>query len=114
MLASYQGIVENGRIRLIGATLPEGAQVLVVAPSPATTYDKTYPPEVQEQLGRLNAIPPEEWRKSFDAIRRAWKESAPAELENEELTDQELVRLVHDFEGSLSLDGDSGFAYNHF
>ncbi|HLF24953.1 MAG TPA: hypothetical protein VJG32_01350 [Anaerolineae bacterium] len=87
-LNTYQGVVEGGKVRLLNATLPDGVQVVVVAPETL--------PSIEEQLERLRRLSPEEWRKPFDAIRRAWETSEPADQEAETLTDDELNALVHE------------------
>ncbi len=86
MLATYHGVVEHGLVRLRDGALPEGAEVVVVV---------WKPPSVEEQERRLAALSAEEWRKPFEAVRRAWDESAPTELEGESLSDDELNTLVH-------------------
>lgn len=87
MLISYRGVVENGKVRLRDTVLlPEGAEVIVVTQQPLS---------LEEQERRLAALPPEEWHRSFDAVRRAWDESEPAELEGETLSDDELNAIVH-------------------
>jgi len=87
MLISYRGVVENGKVRLRDTVvLPEGAEVIVVTQQPLS---------LEEQERRLAALHPEEWRRSFDAVRRAWDESEPAELEGETLSDDELNAIVH-------------------
>ena len=87
MLTTYQGVVEEGKVKLFGPRPPDGTLVVVVAQAW---------PSVEEQIARLRAIPDDEWRKSFDALRRAWDESEPAELEGEQLSTEELVKLVHE------------------
>jgi len=87
MLATFQGVVKEGQVRLFGAPPPDGTFVVVVAPEL---------PSVEEQEARLRAIPDNEWHKSFDTLRRAWDESKPAELEDEPLSTEELVKLVHE------------------
>jgi hypothetical protein len=86
MAATFQGVIEKGQVRWLGAAPPEGMLIVAVAKES---------PSVEEQIKRIQSIPPDEWRKSFDALRRAWEESEPAELEGEELADEELVKLVH-------------------
>ena len=87
-LNTYQGVVEGGKVRLLNATLPDGVQVVVVAPETL--------PSIEEQLERLRGLSPEEWRKPFEAIRQAWKKSEPADQEAETLTDDELSALIHE------------------
>ncbi len=87
MLVTFQGVVKEGQVRLFGAPPPDGTFVVVVA----SAF-----PSVEEQEARLRAIPDDEWRKSFDTLRRAWDESKPAELEDEPLSPEELVKLVHE------------------
>ncbi len=86
-LVSYQGVVEGGKVRLIGATLPDGVKVIVVAPQL---------PSVEEQIKHLEAVSPDEWRKPFEAAIRAWDESEPAELEDQPLSDAELSALIEE------------------
>jgi hypothetical protein len=87
MLISYHGVVENGKVRLRDTVvLPEGAEVIVVTQQPLS---------LEEQERRLAALLPEEWPRSFEAVRRAWDESEPAELEGETLSDDELNAIVH-------------------
>ena len=87
-LNSYQGVVEGGKVRLLNATLPDGVEVVVVAPETL--------PSIEGQLERLRRLSPEEWREPFDAIRQAWEKSQPAEREGEALTDDELNALIHE------------------
>jgi hypothetical protein len=87
MLVSYRGVVgKDGAVRLLDAALPFGVQVVVVAQEQLS---------VEEQIKRLEALSPELWRKPFEAVHHAWEQSEPAELEDEALSDDELVTLVH-------------------
>jgi len=88
-MISYPGVVEGGKVRLIDAALPDGTEVVVVAVAQPL-------PSVEEQIQRLQAIPPEEWRKPFEAAIRAWDESEPAELEGQPLSDSELSALIEE------------------
>ena len=87
-LNSYQGVVEGGKVRLLNATLPDGVKVVVVAPDAL--------PSIEEQLERQRSLSAEEWRKPFEAIRRAWEESEPTDREAETMTDGELNALMHE------------------
>ena len=87
-LASYQGVVENGVVRLKGATLPDGTKVLVVA------VESRLAP-VDEQVRRLRAIPDEEWRKPFDELVEFAQEH-PAEVDIDTISDEELNAIVHE------------------
>ena len=87
-LTSYEGVVEGGKVRLLNATLPDGVKVVVVAPETL--------PSVEEQIARLRSLSPEERREPFDALRRAWERSEPAELEGEALSDDELNALIQE------------------
>jgi hypothetical protein len=85
MATAFQGVIEKGQIRWVGVAPPEGTLVVVVPQEP---------PSVDEQIKRLQAIPPAEWRKSFEAVLCAWDESEPAELEDQPLSDDELKTLI--------------------
>ncbi len=85
MLATFQGVVERGGVRWIGTAPPVGTLVVVVAREL---------PSVEDQIARLQAIPPDEWRKSFEPLYRAWDESEPAELEGQRLSEAELQALI--------------------
>jgi hypothetical protein len=86
MLASYHGIVRNGRIVLRGIQLPEGAEVIVVVRSQLP---------LEEQEKRLAALSKKEWLAPFDAyIELAY--AFPAEVDIETIGDEELTTLVHE------------------
>jgi hypothetical protein len=85
MATTFQGVIEKRQIRWIGAPPPEGTLVVVMPQEP---------PPIDEQIKRLQAIPSDDWRKSFQAVLRAWDESAPAELEGQPLSDDELQALI--------------------
>src|SRR3990172_8797253 len=101
MLATYRGVVEGGKVRLQDAVLPEGAEVVVVA------LERNYPPvDAQAQrLAKLVAEGPEEWHKPFDAIRRAWEASEPAELEGQPLAEDELNVLIEQVREEVYAEG---------
>jgi hypothetical protein len=87
-LTTYRGVIKDGLVRLRHAPpLPAGTEVLVVAAQPL--------PSPEEQRHRLAALPPDEWRKPFDAVRAAWDASEPAPDEDALLSDEELVELIH-------------------
>jgi hypothetical protein len=86
MLASYHGIVRNGRIVLRNVQLPEGAEVIVVVHSQLL---------LEEQEKRLAALSDEEWSAPFDAYIELAK-AFPAEVDIETIGDEELVALVHE------------------
>ena len=60
-LTSYQGVVQNGVIRLRDVRLPEGAQVVVVVAETQTL-------SVDEQLQRLQARPLDDRQRRFDEL----------------------------------------------
>ena len=87
MLTAYRGIVRNGKIELEDASLPDGAEVVVVA------QEKS--PSLEEQKRRPADIPQEEWEARRDAYDQFLKEH-PAEADISELSDEEIVALVHE------------------
>lgn len=87
MLATFRGVVEDGQVRWISDTPPEGAQFVAVA----STF-----PSVEEQLARLKAIPPEERQKAFDEFIRLARQEPPREVDISQISDQELVDIVHE------------------
>ncbi len=91
-LASYQGVVQDGVIRLRDARLPEGTPVLVVAEA------QTLP--VEEQVRRLQAIPPDEWRKPFDEL-MARASQRQADVDIDTISDEELDALVHEVRAEM-------------
>ena len=86
MTANYEGVVENGVIRLRGATLPEGTKVVVV-------YSRDL--SVEEQLARLNAMSLEERQRAFDQFTEFARQH-PAEADIDKLSDEELDAIVHE------------------
>ena len=87
-LASYQGVVQDGVIRLRDARLPEGTKVLVVA------VESTLLP-LDEQIRRLEAMSPEERSKAFDDF-IAFADQHPAEVDIDTISDEELNAIVHE------------------
>ncbi len=87
-LASYQGVVQDGVIRLRDVRLPEGTKVVVVA-----VETQTLP--VEEQVRRLQAMPPDEWRKPFDEYIE-FADQHPAEVDIDTISDEELDAIVHE------------------
>lgn len=89
VLTTYRGVVEKGVVRLRppSPALPEGAEVLVVAVQPL--------PSPEEQERRFAEISEEEWRKPFDEF-ILLSRAEPAEVDIEEISDEELVALVHE------------------
>ena len=85
MLEAFQGVVEQDRVRWIGIAPPVGTRIKVVAQEL---------PSVKEQEVRLAAILPEEWRQAFDEFIQFSREH-PAEVDISELSDEELVAIVH-------------------
>jgi hypothetical protein len=87
MLATYQGVVKEGQVRLFGTPPPDGALVVVVASEFSS---------VEEQEARLRAIPHEERRKAFDEYLERARQGHPPEADVAATSDQELVDVVHD------------------
>lgn len=85
MSEAFQGIVEQDRVRWIGFAPPVGTKIKVVAQEL---------PSVEEQEARLAAIPDEEWRRAFNEFIQFSREH-PAEADISELSDEELVAIVH-------------------
>ncbi len=81
-----QGIVENGSVRIIGTQLPEGTRVVVLARQLLS---------IQEQAERLEAIPLDEWSKSFDELVELAHPGPQPEADIESVSDQELEDVVH-------------------
>jgi predicted DNA-binding antitoxin AbrB/MazE fold protein len=90
-LTSYQGVVQNGVIRLRDVHLPEGAQVVVVVAS-------TLP--VEEQVRRLQAVPLEERQQRFDTLAER-AEQYQAEVEIDTVSDEELNAIVHEVRAEM-------------
>lgn len=88
MLVSYQGIVkEDGLVQLLGASLPVGVRVVVVAP-------QLLP--VEQQIERLEGLSSHEWREPFDEFVRQASQEAQPEVDIDTLGDDDLVKLVHE------------------
>ena len=87
MLATFQGVVKEGQVRLFGTPPPDGTFVVVVA---------SELPSVEEQEARLRAIPLEERRKAFDEYLERARQGAAPEVDVATVSDQELVDVVHD------------------
>ena len=87
MLATFQGVVKEGQVRLFGAPPPDGTLVVVVA---------SELPSVEDQEARLRAIPLEERRKAFDEYLERARQGPPPEVDVATVSDQELVDVVHD------------------
>jgi hypothetical protein len=87
MLATYQGVVRDGQVRLFGAAPPDGTLVVVVA---------SELPPAGEQEARLHAIPIEGRRRAFDEYLEQARRGPAPEADVTTVTDQELVGVVHD------------------
>ena len=87
MLATFQGVVKEGQVRLFGTPPPDGTFVVVVA---------SELPSVEEQEARLRAIPLEERRKAFDEYLERARQGAAPEVDVATVSDQELVDVVHE------------------
>ncbi len=86
MLVSYHGVIREGQIQLQGpATLPEGAQVLLVI-SP--------PEQVESQEQRLTTLSTEVWQAPFDEFMTN-PETENTVIDLDLVSDQTLVDLVH-------------------
>ena len=92
-LTSYEGVVQDGMIRLRDVRLPEGTKVLVVAVETKTLL-------VEEQVRRLQTIPLEEWRKPFDAYIE-FADKHPAEVDIDTISDDELDAIVHEVRAEM-------------
>lgn len=86
MIATYRGIIRDGKVELTGVALPEGAEVVVVVETHLT---------LSEQRLRYDALSDEEWRAPFLAYQRITADE-PAEVQDSELSDESLNALVHD------------------
>jgi hypothetical protein len=95
MLATFQGVVKEGQVRLFGTPPPDGTFVVVVAPEL---------PSVEEQEARLRAIPLEERRKAFDEYLERARHGAAPEVDVATVSDQELVDVVHDVREGMQHD----------
>jgi hypothetical protein len=91
-LTSYQGVVHNGVIRLRDVRLPEGAQVVVVVASALP---------VEEQVSRLQAIPPAERQRRFDTLAER-AEQYQAEVDVDTVSDEELDAIIHEARAEMS------------
>lgn len=89
VLTTYRGVVEKGVIRLRppSPAPPDGTEVLVVAVQSL--------PSIEEQERRLAALSAEEWRRPFDEF-ILLSQAEPAEVDIEDISDEELVALVHE------------------
>ena len=88
VLVTYHGVLEkNGVVRLHqDPALPEGTEVVVVVAQPLS---------IKEQEHRLAALSPDKWRKPFDEFAAVvTKEQAVVDIVD--MSDEELVRLVHE------------------
>jgi hypothetical protein len=86
MIATYRGIIRDGKVELQGVKLPEGAEVIVVAEAYLT---------LQEQGERYASLSDEKWGEPFAAYRAlSIKESG--EVQEEDLTDEALTAVVHE------------------
>jgi predicted DNA-binding antitoxin AbrB/MazE fold protein len=87
-LNSYQGVVQNGVIRLRDIRLPEGTAVLVVVAEAQTS-------SVEEQVRRLQAVPLEERQRRFDMLAER-AEQYQAEVDIDTVSDEELNAIIHE------------------
>jgi len=92
-LTSYQGVVQNGVIRLRDVRLPEGAQVVVVVAETQTL-------SVDEQLQRLQARSPDDRQRRFDELADRMSQHQ-AEVDIDTVSDEELAALVHGVRAEL-------------
>jgi hypothetical protein len=92
-LTSYQGVVQNGVIRLRDVRLPEGTPVLVVI-----AEARTLP--VEEQVRRLQAMPLEEYQRCFDTLAER-AEQYQAEVDIDTVSDEELDAIVHEVRAEM-------------
>ncbi|GEM_PF-2153127 len=83
-LIGYEGLIDNGQVRLKGAPrLPDGTRLLVVVTE--------YPVWVSRGMTA------EEWREPFEEFAAGAQAAAPAPLEDQPLSDEEInvdVRAV--------------------
>lgn len=86
MLATFQGVVKNGQVRLFGSPPPDGTLVVVVA---------TERRSVEEQEARLRAIPLEERQQAFDEYLLRAQQGPSPEVDIASMSDQALVEVVH-------------------
>jgi hypothetical protein len=86
MIATYRGIIRDGKAELHNARLPEGAEVIVVAEAFLT---------LEEQAERLAVLTLEEWQSPF-LLHQSLFQNHPGEAQEEDLTDQAWNTLVHD------------------
>lgn len=93
-LTSYQGVVQDGVIRLRDVRLPEGAAVLVVVAEAQTV-------PVEEQVRRLQTLPLEERQRRFDALAER-AEQYQAEVDIDTVSDEELNEIIHEVRAELA------------
>ena len=86
-LTTYRGIVRDGKIIIQDADLPNGLEVIVVA--------QQLPVSLEAQKRRLAAIPQDEFENRLDEYDQFLKEH-PAEADISDLSDEEIVKLVHE------------------
>lgn len=92
MLTTYRGIVRNGKIELKDGYLPEGTKVIVAVERL---------PSIEAQKARFQAMSQEEWEKPFKDY-AAFLAAHPPEADINELSDEELVALVHEVREELN------------
>ena len=81
-LIGYEGLIDNGQVRLKGAPpLPDGTRLLVVVTE--------YPAWVSRGMTEA------EWRKPFEEFIAAAQAAEPAPLEDQPLSDEEINASVH-------------------
>ncbi len=81
-LIGYEGLIDNGQVRLKGAPrLPDGTRLLVVVTE--------YPAWVSRGMSEA------EWRRPFDEFSATAQAAEPAPLEEEPLPDEEINASVH-------------------
>jgi hypothetical protein len=95
MLASYHGVVENGKIRLQDAVLPEGTPVVVVV------AESRYA-SVEDQLKRLSAMTVKERQAAFDAVAQAASQLPTPEVDVASVSDETLDALVHEVRADMA------------
>ncbi|HEY4688481.1 MAG TPA: hypothetical protein VIK33_04160 [Anaerolineae bacterium] len=81
-LVTYEGLVDNGQIRLRGnPRLPDGTRLIVIV--------------TERPAWESRSMTEDEWRKPFDIFIQAVQSAAPAPLEDQPLTDAEINASVH-------------------
>ena len=93
-LTSFQGVVQNGVIRLRDVRLPEGTQVVVVAVA------ETQMVPIEEQLQRLQGRPLEDRQRGFDELAERVSQQQ-AEVDIDTISDEELGAIVHEARAEL-------------